>query len=40
MVEFLIGFLVGGAFTFIVFVVWGINQEEEEKEKEKHENLK
>ena len=40
MVEFLIGFLVGGAFTFLVFIVWGINQEEEEKENGKHENLK
>jgi len=36
MVEFLIGLLVGSAFTFVVFIVWGVNETEEEKERKSH----
>lgn len=37
MIEFLAGFLVGGFLTFVVFIVWGVNQETEESEKKKGE---
>ena len=40
MVEFLIGFLVGFAFAFVVLIVWEVNKEFDDKAKEKDNDVK